>query len=643
MIRIPVLRVALLLLWGLCPMAAVGCSGSGSSTADAGADGLDAAGDPGADPGGDPSGDPGGDAGADPGGDAGGDAGADPGGDAGADPGGDAGGDAGADPGGDAGGDPGGDPGCQPAEPFDYSCEPDRPETCPGGFCVLGMCIAPVLDPDRWAGCGDGSCGPCETAAACPADCGQWPQFSGEKEYANDTTITVWIHGFYNKSPEEMEQMTFGAFESCGGILGKLADYGIERPCGDGPPGDLAPDQLVEIEYYGGQAPAWMDPADAAAIQALPYEGTTALERYARIVALAIRHKLTVSGASHVNLACHSMGCLVTRHLIEHDLEGLATENRFVRWFSSAGVIAGARLARLYDNPDVRYWAPLLGLELSDFAVMHPDFVRDKTCVWDHALYQGNNPTLGAMIIHHATATDPHIAEAMDIALIDLNNPGDEPNDGIMYTLDEYFHHQDEAVVLEAPDGRRVQPSTNAVHIDHMNLPKTEAAAVLAAANLFHRRRVVVTLQTIELFDDREHHQPFDGEHGAPPAEVAAEVDVRYDPYLAATFGRQVLIHQTRIEHRSPAWFEAERDVPSQPGYRLYAGPVFDEMDELHLVFELLELDWYPRAEVREWAFDVHERLLEFDEQIPLDDGLVIERENERARIGLLVEVIDLY
>ena len=113
--------------------------------------------------------------------------------------------------------------------------------------------------------------------------------------------------------------------------------------------------------------------------------------------------------------------------------------------------------------------------------------------------------------------------------------------------------------------GRQVQPSTDAVYIDHMNLPKTDAAALLAAAKLFHRRRVVVTLQTIELFDDREHHQPFDGEHGAPPAEV------------------------------------------------------------------------------REWAFDAHERLIEFDEQISLDDGLVIERANERARIRLLVEVIDLY
>ncbi len=536
----------------------------------------------------------------------------------------------------------GGDIDCSGTGPFDYHCEMTEPETCPGGMCLLGMCIAPVLDPDRWLDCGDGACGVCENESICPADCAEPPVFTGFKEYDSSTTITVWLHGFYNKSPDEMASMVYGEFGSCGGILGSFTDYGVDRPCGNIPPGETAPNQLVKVEYYGGVPAAWLTQADIDEIEQFAYDGPDALERYARVSAKAIRYKLSASGATHVNLACHSFGCLISRHLIEHDMEGLASENRFVRWFTSAGVIAGARLARLYDNPTVRDTAELIGLELSDFVVMHPDFVADNTCRWDHRLYQGNNPLLSGMIIHHATATDPHIQDALGIALLDLNNPGDEPNDGIMYTDDERFHVMADGVVLQAPSGRRLQPGQNCVYLDHMHLPEGQAAALLATATLFHRRRVIIALEEVELLKDREHHEPLDGENGDPPAELAAAVEVRYDPYVHDTFGRDVLVHQTTVEHRSLEWFVQEQGTILQPGYLLYQGPLFDDMQELHLSFELLELDWYPRAGVREWAFDAHQALYGFDEQVPLQDAL-LQRQNEYVRVALRIEVIDQY
>ena len=536
----------------------------------------------------------------------------------------------------------GGDQNCPGAEPFDYSCLADDPDTCPGGICIMGLCIGPVLDPDRWQDCSNASCDVCETEQSCPADCGQAPETSGSKSYDNSTTITVWMHGFYNKSPAEIEAMVYGDFESCGGLLGEFVTYGVDRPCGDLPPGDTAPNQLVNIEYYGAVPPAWMDQTDIDEIEQFGYDGASALERFARISAKAIRHKLQVSGATHVNLCCHSFGCLITRHMIEHDLEGLASENRFVRWFTSAGVLAGARLARLYDNPTVRDTAPLLGLEVNDFVVMHPDFVQDGTCVWDHKAWEANHPLYADMIMHHATATDPRIAEALNIALLDLNNPDDEPNDGIMYTLDEYFHDQTPEAAFHAPDGSLLRPSHSALYVDHMTLPGSDTAAMLATANLFHRRKVILTLSELELKQDREHHDPLDGEQGEPPAEIMAEVQIHYRPHAPDTFGRDPLVHQTLLDHRSPEIFTQDLSSTTQPAYRLYAGPVFDGMDSLHLRFLLLEVDWYRRMGIFEYAFDVHELLYSFDEQVPLSEG-VIERENEYVRLNIQVEVIELY
>jgi len=109
--------------------------------------------------------------------------------------------------------------------------------------------------------------------------------------------------------------------------------------------------------------------------------------------------------------------------MMENNLLGLAGENRFVRWFTSAGVIAGARLARLYDNDSVREVADLFGIGQGDFVVMNPNFVMDEAATWDHRIRAANSPYLGNMLIHHACGTDPRVAQALNITLLDLNKP----------------------------------------------------------------------------------------------------------------------------------------------------------------------------------------------------------------------------
>ncbi len=540
-----------------------------------------------------------------------------------------------------AGGDSG-DIDCSSTGPFDYSCDPADPESCPGGFCVLGMCIGPVLDPNRWDACGDDDCGPCEDEINCPADCGSPPATTGSKEYDNATTITLWVHGFYNKSADEMASMVYGGEKGCGGILGEFENFGIDRPCGNTDPGRTAPNQLIGVEYYGGVPATWLSAADIGEIEQYSYDGLDALQRYAMIVAKFAANRLAISGATHINLACHSMGCLICRYLIEHDLEGLASGNHLVRWFTSAGVIGGAQLARLYDNPTVRDGAQMLGMELNDFVIMHPDFVQDSTCVWDHKLHAGNNPLFAGMLIHHSCSCDPEIQEALGIALLDIYNPTDEPNDGIMFTADEYFHSQDPAASFTTPGGAQLASTHNLAHFDHMTLPETQAAALMATTGLFQRRKVFITLDQIELLTDREHHDALDGEHGDPPAEIIAQSQVRYNPYVQDTFGKDILIHDDQLDYRTPDMFAQNLGETLQPELTIFEGPVFDAMNSLQLDLMLLEVDWYPHREVREYIFDYHQGLVSFHGQVPLTDD-VITFENEYARVRLKVRLVGLY
>lgn len=532
---------------------------------------------------------------------------------------------------------------CPPPADTSYTCHAEDPATCPGGVCLAGLCIASVADPDRWASCADGACGVCETADACPADCGATPTLTGAKVYDDAATLNVWLHGWSNKNQGDLSTMVYGEASGCGGMFEDLRAFGIDRPCYDDPGGADAPDQMVKIEYWGSVAPEWMSAADRAEIEALPYdEGTTSLLRYAKVAAKAIRHRLQVTGAAHVNLACHSFGCLVARTMIERDLEHLASEQRIVRWFTSAGVLAGARLSRLYDNVDVQNVGALLGFNLQDWVIMNPDFVQDNVAAWDHRLHEGNNPLFANVLIHHVAGTDPHVKSALDIQLLDLNNPGDEPNDGIMYSFDTFFHAQAPVASMHLPNGQVLPATHSFVHEYHEFVSEHPGFHVLAAAGLFHSRKVLITLRSLELKDDREKDDLFGAENGAPPAEIAFETEVRYNPYVLETFGRDVLVAEQRVSDRSPDLFTEEEGQTILPQRRVFEGPIFDAMTELHLDLVLLEVDWYPRFGVLEWAFDVDQALAEVHTQIPLVDGIV-PFESQYVKGELKVEVKTLY
>ena len=528
---------------------------------------------------------------------------------------------------------------CEEAEPFDYSCDMLDPSTCEGGLCIAGLCLGPEPTHDPWAHCGDGVCDECEPVAGCPADCDPPPTFTGAKDYDNDTTITVWLHGWANKSADDLAAMVYGSDDGCGGLIEDVAAFGVDLPCDPS-----AANQRIEIEYWGAIAPEWMSPEDVAEIEALPYHvGTTALERYARVAAKAIRHKLEVTGATHVNLTCHSFGCLVSRTMMENDYEGLMSGQHIVRWFTSAGVLAGARLAELYENPDVQAVGALLGFTISDWAVMSPHFVRGLAAAWDHRLHEGNNPLFGGVLMHHVASSDPHVKSALNIQLLEFNNPDDEPNDGIMYSYDTFFHRQSDAAAFALPNGARWPATRSFLYEYHEFVPDREATAVLAAAALKHHRKVRVAVRKLELLNDREKDGALDfSENGEPPAEIVVESRVWYNPYVLDAFGRDVMVAEDLHEYRTPTLFTQEQGDVSMPDHLIYEGPVFDDQGAITLDLKLLEVDWYRRYGVLEWAADQHEALASWQGSVTLEDQ-VVAFESEHVKVELRVDVVDLY
>ena len=143
-----------------------------------------------------------------------------------------------------------------------------------------------------------------------------------------------------------------------------------------------------------------------------------------------------------------------------------------------------------------------------------------------------------------------------------------------------------------------------------------------------------LTLERVELLDDREQDDAFDfSEEGQPPAELAVEVEVAFDG---------VRVHQQHLEDRSPELARMAEGEDRVLDLRVFEGPVPDDLDALDVHLELLEVDAYPRFGVLESLFDAHERLVDFRGSVAVrDETLMLESQFVRAEIS--VRVVPLY
>jgi hypothetical protein len=412
----------------------------------------------------------------------------------------------------------------------------------------------------------------------------------------------------------------YGSFKRGGELGDFVRKYAPTVP--DGTLEPTAPNQLIGIEYFGAVPADYLTEADRAEIEAYPHQTDAALHRYALVVAKGIERRMLETGATHVNVICHSMGCHIARYMIENDIEGLASASKLVRWGTVAGVICGARLARLYDNERVREVGDTLGFNAVDFVHMNPDYVTDHSAVWDHKLHEGNNPLFSGMLIHHVVATNPVIDNlVLPVVLIDLYNPVDEPNDSIVFTEDEYFHAQSDAAGFQTPSGVRLTSTRTSLNLAHEVIRDDERAGLLVAAAITGSRKVFVTLRSITLLVDHEKDGSLDfSEEGLPPAELVAESTVRFNPYLEDTFATDIVAHEQLLVNRTLSIVSMSEGDTVAVDYSLFSGPVFDAMTSMQLEMRLLEVDTYPRYDLDEALVSGSEVLLAETLDLPLSN-----------------------
>lgn len=420
-----------------------------------------------------------------------------------------------------------------------------------------------------------------------------------------DKTATIHVHGW--NLPGATKTGNVGDDRGGGGAVDGIRRFST-LPAGTASP--TAPNQIGATEYYGATFPAYYSAADQAEVKALK-----GIPRYALIVAKYARQVMARSGAEAVNLTCHSMGCEISRYLIENDVEHLASSGQIRRWVSFAGVVNGATLADIDGGKQLDKIAKLIGLDLIDVEHMNRKWVEQYVASYDHHRVEGNNPLWSNLLVHHIEATDPHIDSALGIPLMDVFGYGKVPNDGIVLDEEMYLHSQADAAKWTTPTGALLPVGQSHHLANHFTITDQPGAQAIAAAAITGSRRARVTLSSVTLIKDHE-----SGIFDTAPAEVVVESRIRY-PYVKAIDPSDPLLDEVSMERRNAPMFRLSKGATQTPNLLLFDGPVFDAQTSVTLAVKLLETDYYPAAGVNENLLSASASLGELNQEVPLTSG----------------------
>ena len=420
-----------------------------------------------------------------------------------------------------------------------------------------------------------------------------------------DKTATIHVHGW--NLPGATKTGNVGDDRGGGSTVDGIRRFST-LPAGTTSP--TAPNQIVATEYYGAAFPSYYTATDQAEVAA-----QKGIPRYALIVAKYARHVLDRSGAEGINLTCHSMGCEISRYLIENDIGHLVSAGKLKRWVSFAGVVNGATLADIDGGMQLDKIAKLLGLDLVDVAHMNRSWVQQYVAVYDHRRLEGNSPLWANLIVHHVKATDPRIDSALGIPLMDVFGYSKVPNDGVVLGEEMFLHSQADAAKWATPSGTLLPVGQSHHQANHFNITEHVGAQAIAAAALTGKRRARITLKSLTLIKDHE-----SGLFDKAPAEVVVESQIRY-PYVKAIEPSDPLLDEVSTARRNAPLYRLNKGETLAPNYLVFDGPVFDAQTSVALSIKLSETDFYPAAGLNENALAPSFQLGELNQEVPLSDG----------------------
>jgi len=324
-----------------------------------------------------------------------------------------------------------------------------------------------------------------------------------------DRSITIYLHGFsqtgYKRSGIYGANEVINADPELAKLVGFSTNY-------QGADTNFKENVIVSTSYYGDQPPEYYSQKDIEDIDAITAQYGGGIPRYAMIVAKYARHIISESGATKINFMSVSMGSLVSRWIIEQNVENLAFEKRIGKWLSVEGVVAGnyaasdpvlVRIANLYEeqSPEVEHMS---------YSWIESNLGSRRVT---SSLYYGD------IQVGFESSTDDNDMERVLTKYLLLKGRY-IPNDGYQLVEDTLFSISDQLNYFNS-----LTPIRSYFHETHTGLKDNSAAWAQSALFFSSKRRVKVTLTHARVDDIHE-------EDSLQPAEIVFASSVK-SPQLA--------------------------------------------------------------------------------------------------------------
>jgi len=288
-------------------------------------------------------------------------------------------------------------------------------------------------------------------------------------ENTSSRVVNIYIHG-YNQEGEQKTD-TYGKDESDKVLKNIAQTTGYSTM--ENYKHELEKDIITMTDYYGSTAPDYYTAQDMRDVE----KAEKGIPRYALIIAKYAKHIQRKTKTKSVNIISASMGTLVSRYLIEKNLENLSAEKKIKKWLSFEGVIKGNVAG---SKEDLVGLLDVVKPQSSEVKQMHYNWVKNNL---DENNTYYNDIQIG---FESSTRDDLNNGAITAVLLGDGKNPA---NDGVQAVNDTFFENPHTHVLF---------------HENHRSLTKNMAVWGFAATFLTSKKHVRITLVEATVSDLHE-------------------------------------------------------------------------------------------------------------------------------------------
>ncbi len=364
------------------------------------------------------------------------------------------------------------------------------------------------------------------------------------------------------------------------------------------------PNVVTATSYYGDTYPDYYTQQDKYDVD----NASEGVPRYALILAKYASHIMQRTGASQVNFISGSMGALVTRYMIEKDLETLASQKKIARWMTIEGVVNGnyaTSKSLLYKIVD----------EVDEFSIdtkhMKYDWV-EKTFGSPKSI--GQSPYYKDILIGSQTSTKDNPKEHA-LTILMLARGQFQPNDGVQAARDTYF-----SSILEPYRFNGQNPTHSYLHENHLGVKDSKSLWMQIGNFILSNKRVKITILDAKVDDISEKDKWY---LKRLPAEIIFESEV-FSPEVSEKWGVDTAMSERLYSGALPQIVKYKKKGQTKDVNQvIYNDFVLPTEDSLDVTLTVREIDGDVRYEVYESFKDKDDDFIgSTDFNVPLENGI---------------------